>query len=137
MGGSYDEGKFTTRRVMPIAASGGISVPGTASSTTELVRLVILDSITIDAARMVAMTGGTAAGPTVLLQKSLAGTGTATSFGTKAFGTAADNAAFNFSPTSTTFVAGDHLIIANLAGTSAATPKANITIGYLETFPTP
>jgi len=130
----YDSGRYHTRQLMPIAASAGISVPGTAAAATTLVRLRIPRAMTIDEATVLAMTGGTAAGPTLILQKSLAGTGTAAGFATHAFGTDADNASAAITVTSTAFAAGDHLLIVNAAGTAASTPKANLLIGWKESF---
>lgn len=134
MAGLYDGSEYTVRRILPIVASGGISVVGTAASDTVLVRLVLTDSITIDKVRAVAMTGGTAAGPNVKVQYSLAGTGAATTLATIAVGTSADNAALAPTVTSQAFIAGDHLLITLAAGTAASTPKLNITLGYKETF---
>lgn len=131
--GTYDRSDFTSRRSIVLSADGGISVPGTAAANVELVRLPILDSITIDTARMVAMTGGTAAGPTVGIAKSLGGTGALVALATKSVGTSANNAGLTFTVTSTTLVAGDHLVLYNAAGTAASTPKVSVTIGYVET----
>lgn len=119
-------------QLMPIAASAGISVPGTAASATVLVRLRVPQAVTVDGASIVMMTGGTAAGPTVAIQKSLAGTGTATNVGTYNVGTAADNDSANLTITNTNFAAGDHLLITNLAGTAASTPKVNLVVKWKE-----
>lgn len=119
-------------QLMPIAASAGISVPGTAAAATVLVRLRIPQAVTVDGASIVMMTGGTAAGPTVAIQKSLAGTGTATNVGTYNVGTAADNASADLTITNTNFAAGDHLLITNLAGTAASTPKVNLVVKWKE-----
>lgn len=132
--GIYDRSDYTARRNLFVGASGGISAAGTAASDTVLVRIPITDSITIDKVRAVAMTGGTAAGPAVKIQYSLGGTGAASTFCTITAGTTADNASFNGTVTSTTFVAGDHLLITLAAGTAASTPKFNFNIGYVETF---
>ena len=130
----YDDQRFWTRQLMPIEASGGIDIPGTAAAATVLIRLRIPRAITIDEATVVAMTGGTAAGPTLALQKSLAGTGAGANFATHNFGTAADNASAALTVTSTDFVAGDHLLITNLAGTAASSPNFNLILGWKETF---
>ena len=120
------------KQLMPIAASTGISIPGTAAADTVLIRLRIPRAMTVDAASIVMMTGGTAAGPTVAVQKSLAGTGAAASIGTYNVGTAADNASAALTITATNFAAGDHLLIANLAGTAASTPKVNLMLEWKE-----
>jgi len=130
---SYDDQRFFTRNMLTCGAEAGISIPGTAASDTELVRLRIPQAFTVDQATMVVTTGGTAAGPTVQVGKSVAGTGAVTSIASQAVGTAANNASFSFTVTSTDFDAGDHLVISNVAGTSASTPVAQIVIGFKET----
>jgi hypothetical protein len=117
-----------------IADDGGISVPGTAAADTELVRIPITDYIKVEEVRLVAMTGGTADGPTVQIQKSLAGTGAAADIATQNIGTSADNAAFNLTVTTTDLAPGDHLIVSNAAGTAASTPKVVVNIKYRPDF---
>lgn len=131
----YDDASYFSRRRIDIALSGGVSVAGTAASDTELFRIPVGENLTIDKIRIVAMTGGTAAGPTITIGKSLGGTGTVAAFGTNAFGTNANNAAFSVTVgTGNTFVDGDHIVVTNKAGTAASTPKVNIELGWVETF---
>lgn len=130
---AYDDQRFFTRQIMPIVPeSGGLSVPGTAAAATELVRLRIPRQMTIDEADIVAMTGGTADGPNVVLQKSLAGTGAGVGFATHNIGTSADNASAGLTVSSTDFADGDHLLIVNAAGTAASTPAVTLNIGWKE-----
>ncbi|MEE9354199.1 MAG: hypothetical protein V3U75_01280 [Methylococcaceae bacterium] len=129
---AYDDAQFFTRQVMPIADDGGISVPGTAAAATTLVRLRIPRDMTIDEADIVAMTGGTADGPNVILQKSLGGTGSGVGFATHNVGTSADNASAGLTVTSTDFTDGDHLLIVNAAGTAASTPAVTLNVGWKE-----
>lgn len=129
---AYDDQRFHSRKIMPIVDSGGISVPGTAAAATELVRLRMSKDMTIDEADIVMMTGGTAAGPTLILQKSLGGTGAGAGFATYNVGTAADNSSAGLTVTSTDFTDGDHLLIVNAAGTAASTPKITLNVGWKE-----
>lgn len=132
--GDYAHPKFETDRETLIGGEGGFSVPGTAAANVELARLRMLGNRVIDAAAVVGMTGGTADGPTIALQKSLGGTGDPVSFATHNFATAADNASAALTVTSTTFVAGDHLVLANLAGTAASTPVATLNFQWRSNF---
>ena len=132
---AYDDGRYQGKQIMtPGAVSGGMSIPGTAAADTVLVKLRMPRPVTIDAATSANMTGGTAAGPVVLLQKSLAGTGAGVTFGSYLMGTAADASTGVFTVTSTAFASGDALLVTNLAGTAAATPKMNIAVEWKETF---
>lgn len=109
----------------------GLSVPGTAASTTVLLRYpLVAGNIRLNAARLRLSTGGTAAGPTLLIGKSLAGTGVVTNIGTHAFGTSADGSVVTVNLTRTDFDPGDEVVISNLAGTAASTPVINFSLGY-------
>ena len=132
--GRYDDAQYYSRRNLLIEVSGGVTVAGTAANDTVLIRIPMTDNVAVDKIRMVAMTGGTADGPVVKIQKSLAGTGAGSDIGTQNVGTSADNAAFTVTTTETDLDAGDHLLITNAAGTAASTPKVILNIGYKENF---
>lgn len=115
---------------------GAVSVVGTAASVTALAatyRKIPFRSKIMGATR-VSTTGGTAAGPTVLLQYSLAGTGTWTSIGTAAFGTDADLTSSDFSVTATELADGDLIRLAIAAGTAAATHTVNFAIELIDLY---
>jgi hypothetical protein len=134
---NYDAPNRVVRRfIQHNPTSTGLSVPGTAAADTVLLRILIPEAITVSgSARIRLTTGGTAAGPTVLICKSLAGTataGTANSFGTFTSGTAADGTSSWVTLTSTDFAAGDEIVLVNKAGTAAATPVMLFALGYVE-----
>ena len=132
---AYDDGRYQSKQILtPGAVSGGMTIPGTAAADTVLVKLRMPRPVTIDAATSANMTGGTAAGPVVLLQKSLAGTGAGVTFGSYLMGTAANSSTGVFTVTSTAFASGDALLVTNLAGTAASTPTMNIAVEWKETF---
>jgi hypothetical protein len=79
-------------------------------------------------------TGGTAAGPVILLQRSLAGTGAWTSIGTLNVGTRADSTGAAASVTETDLAEGDLVRFAIAAGTAASTPTFSATIDLIENF---
>lgn len=118
------------RSYIAIGDAAGFSVVGTAAANTTTFRFRVPRTIVIDEASVVALTGGTAAGPSFILAKSLAGTGTAAGFATHAFGTNADGASAALTVTATTFDAEDHLLLQTVAGTVASTPKANVMVGF-------
>lgn len=140
----FDSERYRTRQWLPLFMTAGIPVPGTVAAATDLIRLPINQDITIDTIRMVAQTGSTAAGGPILgFGKSLAGTGAVVVFASQIFTTNANNTVltpFNtsfstvYSTAAWTFTSGDVLVIQNLAGTNAATPQVNISIGYREFF---
>jgi len=119
-----------------VMALGGISVAGTAASTTELAatRIKLPFRAKIVGATRVSSTGGTAAGPSVLLQHSLAGTGSFTSIGTATFGTDADGTGSDFSVTATNLADGDQVRLAIAAGTAAATHTVNFVLEFVELY---
>lgn len=131
----YDDGRYETMQLSVIGDSGGVSVAGTAAANTELFRIRLTRAMTVSEASVVAMTGGTAAsGPILAIQKSLAGTGAGTSLATHNFATSANNASAQLTVTETNFASGDHLLITNLAGTAASTPKAVVCLCWKEKF---
>ena len=128
----YDSPRRQVRQSFTHApTSTGLSVPGTAASATVLLRFPVSTNINLSGtARLRMTTGGTAAGPTITVGKSLAGTGAAVALGTYAFGTSADGAVASFGLTSTDFDPGDEVVITNVAGTAASTPVILFSIPY-------
>lgn len=119
----------------PVALTfSAVSVAGTAASITALTatRVSMPFKMRLRGATRLSTTGGTAAGPTVLAQYSLAGTGAWTSIGTCAFGTDADGTAADFSVTETTLADGDQFRFAVAAGTAAATHTTNFIAEFIE-----
>lgn len=128
----YDASRLR-QQIIHAPSATGLSVPGTAASATVVLRIPLaVDSIKLNYMRARLSTGGTAAGPNLVIGKSLAGTGAATAIGTLAFGTSADGAVVNVSLTSTEFDAGDEIVLTNAAGTAAATPVIVFALGYRE-----
>lgn len=117
-----------------IINEGAVSVAGTAAAITALSATTIKlpFKCKLRGATRLSTTGGTAAGPTVLAQYSLAGTGAWTSIGTATFGTDADGTGGDFSVTETTLADGDHFRLAIAAGTAAATHTVNFTAEFIE-----
>lgn len=118
------------RGYLPISDATGFSVAGTQAAISEQFRLRIPRTMIVDEVSIVALTGGTAAGPNLVFGKSLAGTGTVAGFATHNFGTSANNASAAVTVTATQFNAGDHLVVQIAAGTAASTPKAQALIGF-------
>ena len=119
-----------------VVTFGGVSVVGTAAAITALSATTsnMPFAAKIKGATRVSSTGGTAAGPTVLVQTSLAGTGAWTSIGTAAFGTDASGIGSAFSVTETAVASGDFIRLAIAAGTAAATHTCNFMVEFTEVF---
>lgn len=128
----YDSPRRQVRQCFTHAPSStGLSVPGTAAADTVLLRWPVVTNLQLSGtARLRMTTGGTAAGPTITIGKSLAGTGTVAALGTYAFGTSANGATAVIGLTSTDFDPGDEIVISNLAGTAASTPVIVFAIPY-------
>jgi len=118
------------RGYIPLADATGFSVAGTQAAISEQFRIRIPRTMVVDEVSIVALTGGTAAGPNLVFGKSIAGTGTVAGFGTHNFGTSANNTGAAVTVSATTFAAGDHLVCQIAAGTAASTPKAQALIGF-------
>jgi hypothetical protein len=132
MSNQYDSPRRQVRQMIVHAPSAtGLSVPGTAASDTVLLRIPISTNVNLSGtARLRMSTGGTAAGPTITVGKSLAGTGAVVALGTYAFGTSANGAVASIGLTSTDFDPGDEVVISNVAGTAASTPVIIFSIPY-------
>lgn len=116
-----------------VITCGNISVAGTAASVTPLAATafrVPFKSKVVSASR-VSTTGGTAAGPSVLLQWSTDGASW-TSIGTATFGTDANYTSSNFQLTQTNLPANALLRMAIAAGTAAATHTVNFTVTLID-----
>jgi hypothetical protein len=127
----YDSDRLR-QLIVHAPSATGLSVPGTAASATVLLRIPIASPVLVNRMRLRMSTGGTAAGPSITVGKSLAGTGAVSAIGTQAFGTSADGAVATVSLTSTEFDEGDEIVITNLAGTAASTPVIVFSLGYKE-----
>lgn len=133
MGRSYDDNSFGAVHQLPRT---GVSISGTQAAAAELFVWKASANLNgkVTGASYNITTGGTAAGPTVTLERSLAGTGAAEVFGTLAFGTAANSTAGNMTLTTTNFVAGDEIRLKTVAGTAAATPVVDFFIEWQERY---
>lgn len=118
----YTSSKFDAIRQSHLTGTGGmLTINGTQASAAVLDRMVFLCNAKVLAASLWANVGGTAAAwNAVSLGKSLAGTGTASLFGTFIFSTNAANTKINATLTATAFTSGDVLVISTIAGTAAS-----------------
>jgi hypothetical protein len=128
----YDSAMFFSRKHHIIDGGGlGMSVVGTNAAAADIYRTVFTENIIVDELSVIAMTGGTAAGPVVTVNTSAAGTGTLAPIGTFAIGTTANGRNLSaITIASTALTAGDHLVLQVVAGTAAATPKFTMCFGY-------
>jgi len=130
---NYDNPRYDTRQIIGIANDVGISVSGTIATAAKVARIRFPRAVKVSGVSYFNHTGGTAAGPSVTVNKSVAGTGTASAFGTANIaGTVGDNTGADMTITATEFSAGDHLIINSVAGTADATPVVSFVIEYYE-----
>lgn len=133
----YTENKFAAIRQTHLSGTAGImTCNGTQAAAAVLDRMVFLCNAKVLAASLWAFVGGTAAAwNAISLGKSLAGTGTASLFGTFSFSTNANNTKINASLTATAFSSGDVLVISTIAGTAAsAGALGNIDVSWVQNF---
>lgn len=127
----YDDAKTYSNNIVFCPNLTGLSVPGTAASATDLLRIPLAVGQHVNKAKLRLITGGTAAGPTITFNTSLAGTGALAPIGTYAFGTSANGAQVSVTLADTTLVDGDEIVIQNVAGTVASTPAIVFSIAYV------
>jgi hypothetical protein len=133
----YSENRFSSVKQSYLTGTAGImTINGTQAAAAVLDRMVFLCNAKVVAASLWAFVGGTAAAwGAVSLGKSLAGTGTASLFGTFSFSTNANNTKINAALTATAFSSGDVLVIATIAGTAAsAGALGNIDVSWQENY---
>lgn len=127
----YDDAKSYSNNIVFCPNLTGLSVPGTAASATDLLRIPLAAGQHINKAKLRLITGGTAAGPVITFNTSLAGTGTVSPIGTYSFGTSANGTQVSVTLADTFMTDGDELVIQNVAGTAAATPAIVFSIAYV------
>lgn len=128
----YDSAMFYSRKHHIVDGGGlGLAVNGTQASTTDIYRAAFTENIVLDEVSVIAMTGGTAAGPIITVNSSVAGTGTLVPIGTFKVGTTADKINLGaITIASTSLSSGDHLVLQVVAGTAASAPKFTMCFGY-------
>lgn len=110
---------------MIVQIGGTLTINGTAASATAVTGSYfrVPFACKLVGATFAEETGATAAGPTIHLDKSTAGTGTYSAIGTCAFGTEASTAGKDFTVTATELADGDQLRLELQAGTTATSKR--------------
>lgn len=141
MGDTRTYSEYGSKFMSHHAGGPGLSVPGTAAADTLVGKPFTVPSafgskLDLIGADAYITTGGTAAGPNIAIQRSLAGTGAWTAIATLNVGTSADATVKGFTlAAAVTITAGDKLRIANIAGTVASTPTVDVHLAFQEVFP--
>ncbi len=128
----YSDSKYQANRTLPFA---GITVAGTDAAVVPKFRIRCPKAITVTGATYCLPVGGTSGARSIVIGKSLAGTGAVAAISTIVAGTAvADNTSGVATVTETTFAAGDHLVVQVAAGTSGSAGRMDLAIEWKETF---
>jgi hypothetical protein len=136
----YDDGRYSALQQARLTGTAGIiSFVGTQGADAVLDRMQCLTNLRLLGASAYMFVGGTAAvNMKVVLQRSVAGTGTATTFASGLFNTQANLTKLNFTfasgTSNPTFNSGDVLILGILAGTSACTPVGSVDIIWRDQY---
>jgi hypothetical protein len=113
----------------------GITIAGTDAAAVAKFRVRCPKAITITGATYcLPVGGGTADARSIVIGKSLAGTGAVAGLGTAIIGTAANNASGAITVTETDFAADDHLVVQVAAGTSANGARVDLAVEWIEDF---
>lgn len=139
LGRPYTAGAFTNRYVGDLAGAVALTAVGTAVAVTAIAnsqrRVPANTRITFTSVSLYVKTGGTAVGPVLNFQYSLAGTGDWTNIGSYAFGTQADDTTAVVTCDSTIeLAAGDLVRWAVGAGTAVSSPVFHAVGEWIEVF---
>lgn len=139
LGRPYTAGAFHNINIGDLAQAVALTVVGTAGAVAAIAnsqrRVPANSAVKFKAVALYVKTGGTAAGPVLAFQYSLAGTGAWTNIGTYAFGTQADDTSGSMTCDETiNLVAGDRTRFAVLVGTAASSPVFHATGEWQEAY---
>lgn len=133
MGRSYDDHSYRVRQEMPLNTSGALN--GTSASAADVIRHRFMRPCTVQDWNGKAIVGGTDAGViSLLIGKSVAGTGAVGVIGTMALGTHAVDTCINASCAETNFDSGDELVVQRSAGTSTSVLQVEPVAMLVERF---
>ena len=136
--GYYDDARYRTKQILPNAIFGVAktgSLVGTQAAAVQIgYPYKAMHPIRVISANAYFVVGGTNDVLKLALYKSLAGTGTATAFGTVAVGTTAEETFKDFSLTETSLTTGDTLILQRMLGTSTDVTDVMVSVGVREVF---
>jgi len=136
--GYYDDARYRTLQMLPTAAFGLLKTASLAGTTTAASTLgyplKMIHPVRVVSASGYFVVGGTNAIVSLVLSKSAAGTGTASTIGTMAVGTSAAATHKAFTVTETSLSAGDTLLLQRALGTHADVTDVMVTVGLRETF---
>jgi hypothetical protein len=129
--GCYDEPRYHEKKILVL---NGIAIAGTATSAANKVNVPLQTSIHVTGVSYASPLGGTSAtARTMVVGKSLAGTGAVTSIASQAFTTHADNATADLTVTEADLAATDALVV-TLTGTCGTAQIVDLMIEYYENF---
>jgi hypothetical protein len=134
-GRSYSDASYGSKKQMSLYNTGALNGTAAAAATVGRVRFMV--PCCVEDIGGVATVGGTdAAVISVLVGKSVAGTGAVSVIGTMALSTHAIDTAINGSVTATAFDAGDDLVIQRSLGTSTSVLDVLPYVLYVEGYQT-
>lgn len=128
----YAENRYSTNKQIAMPATGALN--GTRAAAVELSRMTFMHNATVTDANAYLSAGGTQANISILVGKSLGGTGATSAIGTVALGTNASKSVVDGSVTSTDFANGDDLVIQVALGTATTVPNAIPYVNFKEHF---
>ena len=134
-GRSYSDPSYGVKQTIR-GNTGAIALNGTVTSATTKGVVTVMQPCTVIDWNLAVLIAGTAVDTTVVIGKSLAGTGAFAPFGTITLtGTSAAATVRDGSVTATAFSTGDDIVIARGAGTETeAAIRVEAYIQYAETF---
>lgn len=133
MGRSYSDASYATKQELPLNASGALNGTAAAAATVSVHTFMRPVSVSDWNGRVIA--GGTDAGViSLIVGKSVDGTGAVSAIGTMSLSTHAIDTVVDGSLTTTTFDSGDDIVIQRSAGTSTSVLNVEPVVHYTEQF---
>jgi len=130
MSRTYSDPSYGSKKLFAFDATG--SLAGTAAIAVKGVH-TFMEPVTVTDMNVFFVAGGTTAAQSFVIGKSLAGTGTFAGIGTIVVGTQATSSVKDGAVTSTSFNAGDDLVL-YAGGTAAIVANGVVRVQYKETF---
>ena len=130
MARSYSDPSYGSKKSLGLLDTAAMN--GTAAAATDQV-YTFMTPVSVQDWNVRVTTAGNGTARNVILGKSLAGTGAVTAIGTIAVGTASVDTVTDGAATTTSFNAGDDLVV-QLEGTGATVAIVAPVVSYVETF---
>ena len=132
MARGYSHDGYNVKQNISFEPSGALN--GTRAAAVELQRMTWMHPVRLLDFNVYMVAGGTQSNVSLILGKSLGGTGAITGIGTQNLGTQATGTVIDSALTETNFVTGDDITLEVSLGTATTVPNGQVYFCYRENF---